>query len=68
MTEQIEAQNEEAVSGATPRALPVFEELPAETGVDKVWLMDFFGCAERTRERAVQDGKVRACSYGWRAR
>ena len=58
MTEQNKEPAQEGVSGATPRALTAFGELPPETWVDKAWLMDVFGCADRTIERAVQDGKL----------
>ena len=58
MTEQNEEQAQEAVSGTTPRALTAFGELPPETWVDKAWLMDFFGCTDRTIERTVQDGRL----------
>ena len=55
---QNDGQAQEGLSGATPRALTAFGELPPETWVDKAWMMNVFGCADRTIERAVQDGKL----------
>ena len=65
MMERNERQTPESSGGVTPCALTAFGELPPETWVDKAWMMNVFGCAERTIERAVQDGRVKACSYGF---
>jgi hypothetical protein len=58
MRERDDAQNQESVCGATPRALTAFGDLPPETWIDKAWLMDVFNCSDRTIERAVQEGKL----------